>query len=579
VYKFLLVGSPNSGKTTIFNALTGERERVGNWHGVTAQGKKGVYISKKCEFEVVDLPGIYSLQAYSLEEKVTVDAILNDSYTAIILVIDATSKNVGLKLLKELICINKKVILLVNKIGLVEIDEKTKRNLNENFLAINPYSKKNVKEIAEKICKLLFIENEISLESIREKKQKNYDKFLLNPFILFPIFFAFLALSFIFSFNKYLGGGISNILMRGVNSLGGIISTCGDSFFTLVLSKTILGLEGVVGLIPQVVIFQFFMFLLEESGLFCRFCVVTFKLVNKFSLSGKSLFPLISALGCGAVSCKLCNSCENSKIKLNTLKLIAFVPCSAKNSLIIFICLKVFPKPILALILVYLCWFVISFGYLVLFCAKKGNNEQMFIDLVRVNFPNVKLILNKVFLSTTDFFKKIISTCLVISLGLAIFTSVTVRFSLTENIEDSLICFLCKKSSFILSPLGLGDWKIVLSLVMGLFAKEGVISSISFLYPQGLIVAKSGAIVLLFIILSYSPCLTNIVAYNKERKFLGYKIFLKHNFFAYFGGFYLNMLLTKPFIFCIITIIIVGVYILYERIYLSRKLKTHASSN
>ena len=208
---------------------------------------------------------------------------------------------------------------------------------------------------------------------------------------------------------------------------------------------------------------------------------------------------------------------------------------------------------------------------------KSCFKEEMFIDLVDVKVPNLKRVLKEVTKSSIVFFKKIISTCLVISFALAILTTITVKIELAQTLQDSLACFLCKKTAFILRPLGLGDWRIFLALFMGAFAKEGMVATLLFLFPEGIALKISGAIVLLFVVFCYTPCLTHLAVLNKEKKHLGTYVFLKHNIIAYVGGFLINMLLTNLNIFCIITIIIIGIFVFYERIYKSRKRKAVVS--
>ena len=574
--RYILVGTPNCGKTTIFNAITGLKEKGGNWHGVTATAKKGVYISKNNTFELLDLPGIYSLKTYSCEESVTVDYLLKESYTAIILVVDATSPYGASRLLQELLPLNKKIILLFNKTQKTEIDRQKLIDLRVVFYEINPYKTKSVLSFADNLSNLKFNYNSLNLDCFKSAKQPFYDRYLLNWYVFLPIFFVLVLGSYYLAFSNFFGGQVSKLLSAGIERIADFsLQLKLTDFLSSIIFKTINSLGGVISLIPQVVILQFCLFMLEESGLSLRFCVITYNLLAKLGLSGKSLFPLISSLGCGAVSCKLCNACENQKIKDNTLKLLPFIPCSAKNSVVIFICLKTFKKPYLVLVLAYLVLILITLCY-AFFSQKikKVQKESMFLELVDLSFPNIKKLFLELLNTLCDFFKKIITTCLVISFALAIFTSVTPYFSIAQNIEDSLLCFICKKFAFVLKPIGFSDWKILLALLLGLFAKEGVISTICALYPSGFSLSFTGGILLIFIVLIYPPCLTNLVAFGKEKKRLGFIIFIKHTLFAYLGAVLLKILLTKPLYFCIITLLVIGAFLVYERIYLPRKRKT-----
>jgi len=542
---YILVGTPNCGKTTIFNAITGQKEKVGNWHGVTAKAKKGGYISKNSSFSVVDLPGIYSLSTYSCEEKVTVEYILKGEYNAIVLVVDASCPYGAITLFKELVKLNKKIILLFNKSNKVELNKEQLIKDKIQYYEINPYNKKSVKNFVDNIYYLNGNKGEISLEHFKNKPKKFYDKNLLKWYVLLPIFFTVVFLSYFIAFSGFLGGGLSKVLSSGIETLAQMVLQLKVSnFISVILYKTITSLSGVISLIPQVVILQICLFIIEESGLSCRFCVIVYNALSKIGLSGKSLFPLISSLGCGAVSVKTCNACENLCVKNSTINLTAFVPCSAKNSVVIFICLNCFNKPYLVMFLAYLSLLIITFSYAYI-CqkVKKSVKEDMFIELVDISFPNFKRVILQGVDALVDFFKKIISTCLIICFALALFTSVTPKLTIANSVQDSIICLICKRLVFILKPIGITDWKILLSFTLGLFAKEGVVSSFCSLYTGGLNFGYKTGIILLFITLVYPPCLTHIIAIEKEQKFLGLKIFIKHLLFAYIGALLLNLTL------------------------------------
>ena len=444
--KYIIVGTPNSGKTTIFNALTGQKEKVGNWHGVTATYKKGSYKSKKVTFEVLDLPGIYSLSPYSCEESVSVDIILKKEYNAIIFVLDASCPQGGISLLKELFTLNKKIILVLNKC--LKVDVQKKFNNLENYFKIDPYNKKNIINLAENLLNFNGVEKEITLKEDGFLVDSFYDKYLLNPFLLLPIFFLIVAIGLFLAFGT-VGIKLSELLQNGITEISKCVKVCclKNPFISLVLSKTILNLQGVISLFPQILIMQFFLILLEESGLTARLCVVTYNILSKIGLSGKSVFPIISGLGCTAVTAKLCNSCENNKVKCNTLSFLPFVPCMAKNTALIFLCKTFFKNYLLAYVILNLTLFFSGIIFLLLKEKfSKSQKENMVIDLVDISIPKFKIVLKNLFGSVIDFFKKIISSCIIVSMFLAIFTSITPKLTLTYNLQESMLCFVCKKT-------------------------------------------------------------------------------------------------------------------------------------
>ncbi len=591
--KYLLVGNPNSGKTTLFNALTASREKTGNFYGVTATTSKSGYKLENKRFEVIDLPGIYSLKPYSLEEQNAVKQIYQEEYDFIVCLIDALSPLGGLELVRELLPLNKRLIIGVTKLeGLTKRGGKLDlKRLEQVFgvevVAVNAKSAGSVKAFKERLKnnndKRIndFNSDKIVREVFFPPKRQSLDKALLNPLFCFVLCLIIFSAVFFIAFSPYsLVSLISKKIENGFEiicqALGERLINGGVSkFVTTVLQKGLNSCGAVLGFLPQLITLNFFMLLLEESGIASRYSILLAKLLKRGGLSGKSIFPLVSSLGCTSVSCRLCNSSENEKIKLRTLSCLPFVPCSAKNAVFLFLCSRLFPYPFVAIILIY----SLHLGGLIIYSrlAERLNPTEklkVVVELAPLVFPDLKSVLYSSLGVAISFFKKIFLSVLLVSITLAIFTSLDKGFNYTDEIQNSLLAIMGKKISIAFRPIGLEDWQIVVALLCGLFAKETTVGVISMLYGEAFTLGLASAVSLIVFFSAYPPCFIALSAFNQERRRLGFKIFIKHLLIGYIGALFTFNLLTKRLVFSIIilSLIIVG-WLVYENRYCKYKRK------
>lgn len=591
MFKLALVGQANSGKTTLFNALTNSKEKVGNFHGVTATISKSAYKLNNTTFEVADLPGIYSLVPRSLEEQTTTDYLIKGQYDYIICLIDGLCPLGALELILQLKKLNKPIIVGVTKLNLLKkrggyLDlEVLEKNIGVTIVEVNAKSSKSVLNFKRYIEnfkreKVINFSPEKTLrQAFTEPKPQRLEKLLLNPFWCMLICVVIFWLVFFLAFSHYSIVSIFSAKIEvGVEVLSQFLTekllTLGvTNFVASILQKTINSTGIVLAFLPKLLTLNFCMLILEESGVASRYSIILSNLLNKGGLNGKSVFPLISGLGCSAISCKLCNASQNEKVKGRTLACLPFVPCSAKSVVFLFLC-SLFTYPTLALICVYL--FNILALVIYAWLAQRLNpikSSPQVLELAPLAIPNIKSVVSSSVTLAISFFKKIILSVSLVSLTLAVLTCLDSGFNYTNQLDNSLLAQVGKVVSPIFKPIGF-SWEIVLALLCGLFAKETTIGTITMLYGNSLSISMASLISLIVFFSLYSPCFIALACFNKESKWLGVKIFVKHTLFGYIGALFVYNLLTKRLVFSIIMLclIVVG-WLVYEKFYCRYKRK------
>lgn len=364
--KVVLVGNPNTGKSTVFNALTGLKQKIGNFPGVTVDKKTGKYNYENRKFEVIDLPGSYSLQPNSEDEKVTSDYIHQTTGDELFVVVaDATNLKRNLLLCTQIIDEGKQAILALNMMDLLQrnnhdIDIKTlSTSLNIPIVPLNARIGKGVNELKEVINNYTVKENSFigsindntvedtisrykKIDTILEKCTtkngedksfqftKKLDNILTHKVWGYLIFVSFLFLIFqaIFSWSSYpmdaiengflmLGEWVSEILPEGLLN-------------DLIVNGIIAGLGGIIIFIPQIAILFAFITIMEDTGYMARVSFLMDRILRQFGLNGKSIIPLLSSTACAVPAIMSARTISNYKEKLITIMVSPLMSCSAR---------------------------------------------------------------------------------------------------------------------------------------------------------------------------------------------------------------------------------------------------------
>ncbi len=406
----ILVGNPNTGKTTLFNTLTKSNEKASNWHGVTVNVKNRRCKIGEYDFLVYDVPGMYSLNAYSNEEKIASEFLSKNKDALIVNICDANNIERNLKLTIELIEEGYNIVLAVNMVNennninykllerelgvvVIPIDARSLKSvLSLCKIVNNIINKKSQKTI--KTGKILYNNNQLINNFAKFQKDKNYnpykitdkiDKFVLNKWLFVPLFLVSLLMIFYITFGS-IGMCFSNIFNMFFNKTFGIlrkIILCTNMSYiikSVICDGLFVGIESVVSFIPQIVLLIFFLNLLEDTGIMSRIAFMFDGVLKKIGLTGKSLFSLMLGLGCTTTAVLTTRNLENRQLRKRTVLLLPFISCSAKLPVFLVISSLFFEKyKFIFVFLLYLFSIAIAVIFASIYKKIMPDNNDLFL--------------------------------------------------------------------------------------------------------------------------------------------------------------------------------------------------------
>ena len=541
--RIALAGNPNSGKTTMFNALTGGNEKVGNWAGVTVDKKQRAIKKSYCNgvtgLVAVDLPGAYSMSPFTSEESVTRDYIINEAPDVIINIVDATNLSRSLFLTTQLlelgipcvVALNKADInqkkntlidagLLSEKLGCPVIDTTaaTGEGLEKVVAAAlsqkekiqqAPFSQKDVdlgdKSAVELADRKRFdfvnsIVKEVEQRRVltrHKNAQDKIDDILTNKWLGIPIFALVMFLVFQIS-QAWLGEWLANGvdlkngfhvwgLVDCINWFGGIVEGWMDGAHVLlraiVLEGIIQGVAAVVGFLPLVMVMYFLIALLEDCGYMARATVVLDPIFKKVGLSGKSVIPFVVGTGCAVPGVMACRTIKNERERRATAMLAPFMPCGAKLPVIALFIGAFFPEQGWLGTVMYFSGIVI-----ILLCAllinritgRKGKKSYFIIELPEYKGPSVWRAFKSMCQRGWSYLVKAGTVILVCNFVIYMMQSFNWRFELVSDPEQSILASVATPVAYVIAPLvGAVMWQLAASAITGFIAKECVVGTLA----------------------------------------------------------------------------------------------------
>ena len=531
--KIALAGNPNSGKTTLYNALTGKQEYVGNWAGVTVSKRESdLKSSLGKDITVIDLPGAYSIRPYTSEETITIDFIKNENPDVIINVIDSTNLNRSLFFTTQLLELNIPVVVALNKTdiskNITNIDiNKLKNELNCKVVEISASKNNGLKNLVN-----------IALESSKSKEQKNsfkelskihneenqdkqrykivnniiskveqrivrhneetledkIDNFVTNPIIGTGLFVVIMSIIFNLSINT-LGPVIADALVGIIEGFQGSVSdylaSIGTSDFlnSLLTDGIIGGVGAVVGFVPLVMVLMFMLSLVEDSGFMARIALIFDPLFRKVGLSGKSIIPMIVGYGCGIPGIMATRTIKDEKQRKLTAMLTPFVPCGAKLPIIALFTAAFFPEQSYMFPLTYLVAFtvIICLGLILKKVTGADNIKNYFIiELPQYRIPSIKKAFFKMIETGKDFMMKAGTIIIVCNTVVFIMSSFNFKLELVgDAVDSSILATIATPFAFLLIPVGIGVWQLAAAAITGFIAKEEVVGTLAVVYSMG----------------------------------------------------------------------------------------------
>ena len=536
--RIALTGNPNSGKTTMFNALTGRSEHVGNWAGVTVDKKespiKSTYFDKE-ELIAVDLPGAYSMSPFTSEESVTRDYVQNETPDVIINIVDATNLSRSLFFTTQLLELGIPMVVALNK---SDINKKKDTQIDVSKLsaklgcpvietvstsavglkslineAVNlhgkeqkaPYIQENVdmtnKEAVQDADRKRFafvneIVKEVETRKILTKdtnKDDKIDTILTNKWLGIPIFAVVMFLVFDIS-QSTLGPYIADVLVGWIETFqewaAGMVESASPFMQALLIDGIIGGVGAVVGFLPLVMVMYFLIALLEDCGYMARVSVVMDPIFKKVGLSGKSVIPFVIGTGCAIPGVMACRTIRNERERRATAMLAPFMPCGAKLPVIALFAGVFFDDASWVGTLMYFAGIIlILLGALLVkkIIGVKNKKSFFIMELPEYKVPS----LGKAFTSMMSRAKAYIIKAGTIILVCNTVVQIMQGFSFSggkfilieEGMEQtSILATIASPIAVLLIPLGFGVWQMAAAAVTGFIAKENVVGTLAVCY-------------------------------------------------------------------------------------------------
>lgn len=555
-----LCGNPNSGKTTLFNRLTGSNQKIGNWAGVTVERKQGFY-KNDVNTVIVDTPGAYSLTPYSTDEQIAVDYLTKEKPDLIINVVDSTNLERNLLLTTQLMDLGVPLVVALNfkdeaeakgilispvaleyqlkrkvfyisaakNIGLDEMMDYCLRQTSWQCDCVN--FSQDIAERYSKICSVANIARQVDGdEALKKNTTAAIDKFVLNKWLAFPIFFTVMTAIFYISV-----GSVGKWLTSLIESyLTPLLQTCATNLLasansplltSLVNDGIIAGVMSVVGFVPQIMLLFGCIAILEASGYMSRIAFITDRALSKIGLGGRSFVSMILGCGCSTPAIMSARTIKNIDERNVTITLTPFVPCSAKLAVISFFTAKFFDGNALYAISFYaISIAVIILGGLflkILNRNKNCNSDAFIMELPSYRLPTAANVLKQMWERGKAFIIKAGTVIFASSVVLWVLQSFNVRFE-HVSAEQSLLSNLGKLIAPIFTPLGFNDgncgWQFSVATLTGIVAKETVVTTLEILLPKGIenCISNWGAYCFVVYNLLTAPCIATISASFSE---------------------------------------------------------------
>ena len=566
-YVAALVGNPNCGKTSLFNALTGSHQYVGNWPGVTVEKREAHFTVNDLDVTLIDLPGAYSLTPYSVEERVTRDFLKKGEADVVVNVVDGMNLERGLYFTLSLLARGLSVIVAVNMMDelrreggsfdrerlsealscpVIPLSAKERTGFDELFSEIDKKARNRAPsnaswekeppsedEIYTRAAEILRISGYRKRKAGRSDRTDRIDRALIGKYTAFPILICVMLTVFYFAFGapgKALTRLVERLFRALAISVAPLLTPLPGWTQSLILDGVLSGAGSVVGFLPQVLILYFFMSVIEDSGYMARAAFVTDRMLRSLGLTGRSVIPLIMGLGCTTTAATAARSVENDRDRKMTAMLLPCMSCGAKLPVYSLISRAFFPGHEAIVILSL-------YGIGVLFLAFEGHFLNRFVfraddapflmELPEYRLPLPASVARRLTERARDFIKRAGSVIVLMSAVFWFFRYFAPDLTRAEGLQSSICARFGLGICPFFAPFGFGSWQAVCALISGLVAKESILSALQviFLAPDAQTLIRflpvafhgaAGAYAYLVFILLTPPCVSAVNAVSRE---------------------------------------------------------------
>ncbi len=540
--KIALAGNPNSGKTTLYNVLTGQNEKVGNWAGVTVERKehpiKKSLHKQEEELIAVDLPGAYSMSPFTSEESITSSYVREAAPDVIINIVDATNLGRSLFFTTQLLELGIPLVVALNKSDVnrkmeTKIDAKrlsdtlgcavveTIANKGEGVKALieaaiasvgkgqsAPYTQKAV-ELSDReavktadLARFSFVETLVGEVETRRVHSRDrgigdrIDRVLTNRFLGIPIFAVVMLLVFQIS-QTWLGAwiaegyefengtvipGLVTLLEQFQDWVGGVMENANPLLVALLVDGVIGGVIAVVGFLPLVMVMYFLIAVLEDCGYMARVATVLDPIFKKVGLSGRSVIPFVITVGCAVPGIMASRTIRDERERRATAMLAPFMPCGAKIPVISLFAGAFFGKAAWVSTAVYLGGILLIFlGALIVKLITGSRKKSYFImELPDYKRPSLLGALRTMCSRGWAYIVKAATIILLCNTAVQIMQSFTWSFTVAETADTSILASIATPFAYLLFPVvGVLSWQLAAAAVTGFIAKENVVGTLA----------------------------------------------------------------------------------------------------
>ncbi len=539
--RIALTGNPNSGKTTMYNALTGSNEKVGNWAGVTVDKKerpiKKAYTGGEQIF-AVDLPGAYSMSPFTSEESITRDYVKKENPDIIINIVDATNLSRSLFFTTQILELGIPVVVALNKSDInkkkeTKIDNETLSALlgcpvvntistssdglkavvqtaidNINNTQKAPYTQGEI-DLKDKAAvkfadrkRFEFVKSIVKEVETRKSftKDKNFgdkiDAVLTNKWLGIPIFAVVMFLVFYIS-QTTLGTWIAEGVEIGGTSIPGLVplleifqgfvgellADANPLLSAILVDGVIGGMVAVIGFLPLVMVMYFLLALLEDCGYMSRVAVVLDPIFKKVGLSGKSVIPFVIGIGCAVPGVMASRTIRNERERRTTAMLAPFMPCGAKIPVISLFAGAFFNNAGWVSTLMYLSGIVIIFLGALLINKITGNSAKksfFIIELPEYKVPSFIGAFKSMCSRGWAYIVKAATIILLCNMAVQIMQTFTWQFTVAKSADASILASIAYPFAYLFVPIvGVLSWQLAAAIITGFIAKENVVGTLA----------------------------------------------------------------------------------------------------